>query len=277
MGLIQFSRELWQQPSSPAEPAKDGLAAGAKVLIARQGGALFESVSGRGANTHVGLQATPLGSAALFNNTQATFEHAPSHDVLGAITIVVIARVDALTNYGALISKGIGTTTTLPYELRVGAAATDSRIEFVRANAGGYRAWDSSNTTNAFSAGNALQFIAVTQGSGIQTTPVFYINDTVRASPFAAGGTGTGDATSGGGNLYLGKRADSVTYLNGAILFAGIWDHAKSARELCRIRDNCWQLFEPRRIVVPVVTAGATFKSAWARGANTVISAGARP
>jgi len=79
--------------------------------------------------------------------------------------------------------------------------------------------------------------------------------------------------------LYLNRNADAASGSgNSSVLFAAIGINKKwTASTHAQWAASYNEVYEPRRIWVPVAAAGATFKSAWARGANTVISSGARP
>lgn len=79
--------------------------------------------------------------------------------------------------------------------------------------------------------------------------------------------------------LYLNRHADAATGSgNSSVLFAAIGINKKwTASTHAQWAASYNEVYEPRRIWVPVAAAGATFKPAWARGCNTVISSGARP
>lgn len=64
--------------------------------------------------------------------------------------------------------------------------------------------------------------------------------------------------------------------LNTSFLLA-MWDRNLTDAEARELSLNPWQLFEPKRTWFAVGGGVASFKSAWARGCNTVISSGARP
>lgn len=249
-GDIDLSPYLWPDASQGrlpsiingvnwGNPLTDGLA----VLATRSDGALREWVSGQApASDSSTLTSGILGSESAYTNQQSTFSHRAIYDCLGALTIIVIFDLNSLSNYGALVSKNAGTTTNLPYELRVGAAAADSHIEFVRANASAYKAWDASSASNLFSAGTKNNCIAVTQSADMSAAPIFIANGVV-TSPSLAGGTGSGAPTSDGGSLYLGKRGDGVTYLDGAEAIVAVWNGRQlSAGEIESVRRCPGQL-----------------------------------
>ncbi len=79
--------------------------------------------------------------------------------------------------------------------------------------------------------------------------------------------------------LYLNRNADAASGSgNSSVLFAAIGINKKwTASTHAQWAASYNEVYEPRRIWVPVAAAGATFKPAWARGCNTVISSGARP
>jgi len=81
--------------------------------------------------------------------------------------------------------------------------------------------------------------------------------------------------------LYIGHTSSSsahTDFAQGITKCVLVWDRALSAAEIDQISANPWQVFERTdrlpRMFKPA--AGAGFKAAWARGANTVIGAGAR-
>ena len=78
---------------------------------------------------------------------------------------------------------------------------------------------------------------------------------------------------------YLNAGA-AASPVDGRVYLAGHYPKAITDGEAQTLSENLWGgVFTGRRQFVPVIVSsgGATFKSAWARGANTVISAGARP
>ena len=66
--------------------------------------------------------------------------------------------------------------------------------------------------------------------------------------------------------------------MSGPLYFLAFAPKVIPDAELVRLTSRKWGVFAPRRIWVPVTAVGGGgFKSAWARGCNTVISSGARP
>lgn len=176
------------------------------------------------------------------------------------MTLVVIFDVDALANYNCLISCST-TTTTNGWELRLGNGPTDSRVVITRAGTN-YNQYAAS-ASNLLSAGSKNNFVAITYLSGETTPsaftagPQFNVNGvSVIGSLLTANPAGPAAAPSA--PLYLGNRADGVTPLSGAILFAGIWNRALSFTEQEQIRANPWQLFAPpsRRIWIAEPSTG---------------------
>lgn len=247
-------------------------------FIAPIGGTLQEVVRAAGtASNSSTRRATTDGMAADYANQQSTFSHNAKYDILGPITLITCVDVDTLTNYGAIISKNSGTTTNLPYELRIGDGATDSQIGFVRANSN-YRAFRAS-TSNTLSAGSQRNIVAVTQTANIQNSPIFYVNGTTYSgvvSGTAPGGTGSGAPTSNSGLLYIGKRGDGVTYLDGAIRWVVGFSRILSANEIAVFSANPYQIFRPLELQIsspppPRIYYVAGPNATWATPTSTEI------
>ena len=73
------------------------------------------------------------GRIATFSNSVQIYSHKPRYAVTGALTIFTPIMVTSLTNYSGIISKSIDYY-TFPFELRLGASATTSEIDFQRGN-----------------------------------------------------------------------------------------------------------------------------------------------
>lgn len=224
------------------------LANGLAVLVTPIAGVLTEFVAKQfpsGYSMTIRPGSNGLSSAS--NGSQyAFFPYNKNYDVAGSITIASIVDVDALVNYNCLVSRYAGGGfANLPYELRIGAAATDARIEFVRSNASEHHAWDALSVGSNTLAAGKNQFVAVSQASAIDTSPIFYVNSTKYPSPVSPGGNGTGAATSNSQLLYIGNRGDAITPLSGAINILAIWSRVLSDTEILSFKQNPWQLFAP--------------------------------
>jgi len=125
--------------------------------------------------------------------------------------------------------------------------------------------------TNAVGIGTIYRDGVALSGNNPATTAL--TNGQMYAMSFVAS---SGVTPSGTGKLLIFNARNLFT-TDGRLQFFGLWDRALTAAEVRHLNENPWQLFAPRRIWVSVAAAGSTFKSAWARGCNTVISSGARP
>jgi len=178
-------------------------------------------------------------------------------------TVITWAVVDSLTNYSPLTMCQT-TTTTNGWEMRIGGStATSGQFLAHRANAGGYRSFRAS-TSNIIAAGTDLQMLAASFADNIiTTTPLMFYNGTsVTGVPYA--GTGTGAITESTGDLYVARRYDGATQLDGSVLMVALFDRGLQHNELQAIYNNPAQLFEPEFIQVywPSAGGGGTGNSA---------------
>jgi len=174
----------------------------------------------------------------------------------GPMSIMVLCDVDALSGYGALIAKQGTTTTNAPYELRLGASPTDSKLNLLRANASsfGNRALPA-DVISAGSRGVALCL----SFSGRDPNGFAYIkggSDVTSGGMFA--GTGAGDVTDNGADVWIGRRYDGATQLDGRIYYIALFNRAVTQSEAVEWSANKWSLYEPRRVWVPVSAGGGS-------------------
>ena len=259
------------------------LARDLKILVSNNGGSLREVVSGRlPASRGSSTRQTSKGIAEDFANTQATFAHHPNHDVLGELTIAALVYVDALSNYSAIISKNSGGTTAMPFEFRLSGGTADGSFDLLRANAT-YKSWNArAIATGSLINTGTYNFVSVAIDAEISSRPTYYVNGQEFLGTNSAGlttgnGTGSGVATSNQGTLYVGKRADGVTYLDGGLLLVCVWGRKLSVAELKGFEANPWQLFAPRRIYIPTSTAAATVPTLSNLSARLITSSSAQP
>lgn len=74
----------------------------------------------------------------------------------------------------------------------------------------------------------------------------------------------------------LGPSGSTTHWLGAAAMFAA-WPRALSQSELGGVADNPWQLFRPRRTLVPMSSGAATFPALSLPGVTDVTSTSARP
>jgi len=201
-----------------------------------------EIISGDFATNRTSLLTPSLGGmAADFSGTaNQQYAHRPAYAVTGPITIVAYCDIDALTNYSAIISKMGTTTTNAPYELRVGAASANSFINFARANT---LVRDRRGTSNRLTAPFS-GLIAVTAPSGlIESAATLYVNNVPTVLSSNASGTGLG--TDNGSAVWIGRRYDGATQLDGRIYYVALFNRALTDGELQEIYESKYDLYQP--------------------------------
>ena len=198
---------------------------------------------------------------------RSTFASSSRYGLTGAMTIVVIFDANTLTNYSALLSCQ-DTTTTNGWECRLGASSGSSEVLMHRANAADYRQF--ATAANRFTAGSKNNFVAVTCAPTIETAPVVYANGIVYNTASVAG-TITGSPTASTSTLDIGARALGTTQLDGAVLFAALWNRSLSATEIESLRRNHAQVYQPapRRMWAANVASTGLAATSAAQAAST--------
>ncbi len=237
----------------------------------RQG---MELISGDRATSNTATYVTGAnGVAADFSGTaNQQYAHRASYVVTGAITIAPLIDVSALTNYGAIISKMGSTTANVPFELRVGNAATDGKIYFGRATGSGITQYSSS--TNLLSAPFSGMIIVSSSSGLVQNQPYTHVNG-VKSTPNITGGT-TGNCTDNGSSVvWIARRFDGVTQLDGRLYYVPLFNVELSDAHKKELYENPWDIYAPqqRNIYVGVSSSGTTI----APGAGTVVVLGLAP
>lgn len=170
------------------------------------------------------------------------YSHRPGYAITGALTIFVLMGLRARTNYGAIISKQATTTTNAPFELRLGSSgATTGEVQLLRANASTY------NTITAGSVGQTLiglntltaLLVRVDTPSAAAQADVF-INGVQYSSAM-----NLASVTDNGSAVWIGRRYDGVTQLDGRIFYVSLWNRLLSLDEQKSLTNNPWQLFLP--------------------------------
>lgn len=227
-------------------------------------GGLFDTRAGvelvynnRASNYTTLLKAARAGVAADFSGTaNQQYAHCPGYATTGAMTIFALMEVDALTNYSAVIAKQQTTTVNVPFEFRLGSAATGSDFNFVRASASSGANSKQTTGSRLSAAPGVPRAIAITVADGLLgTIPIAYV-DKVKTS-FNANST-AGSCTDSAQPVWIGRRYDGATQLDGPMYFVALWNRELSENEVGSLTDNPWQLFRPaqRRIWVPVAGGG---------------------
>ena len=238
--------------------------------------ALVDAVSGTLATTNTASpRVSQLGVAQDYSGTANTqYPHRPAYATTGAFTIVTLLDVDAHTSYGAVIAKQGTTTTNAPYELRIGpASAGDSRVNLVRASAGSFagQVVSASNLMPTLPAMSQVLIVTGTSAS-IGTSGAFWING-VGGTYTGAGG---GNCTDNGAAVWIGRRYDGATQLDGRIYYVALFNRAISAAEAAEITAAPWRLFADQRVPIPTASVGGSpALSGGASSTVTVTAAGA--
>lgn len=205
------------------------------------------------------LSPAVAGMAADFSGTaNQQYAHRPAYATTGALTLVIMCEVDALSGYGALIAKQATTTTYCPYELRIGDGSTDSKISFLRANTN-YHIWSHSTDIVSAAANTRQTLIFRTNGQArLEDAPTVIVNGvkTTLDTEFNSGVTGA--VTDNGASVWIGRRSDGATQLDGRIYYVALFNRAISDFEAFMLTANPWQLYAKRQRQVFRASAATT-------------------
>jgi hypothetical protein len=220
--------------------------------------ALFDTVNavevifGQVAKNRTSLSATSkLGLSADFSSTaNQQYAHKPDYAITGDITIVALCDDITLSSYSGLIAKQGTTTTYSPYEFRLGNGPGDGNTALLRADSSGYSSTYgvTANITTGFSG-----VIAVTHK--LSGTAITYANNAL-SNHNAASTTTPAD---NGSDVWIGRRYDGVTQLDGKLLYVALFNRALNNVQIRSIVSNPWQIFEPETIPLFFSTVTAQF------------------
>lgn len=182
------------------------------------------------------------------------------------MAFLALVDVDTLSGYGCIFSSE-DTTTQKCTEIRIGSAATDSKIWVTRGTSaapgnGAYRGFDSG--ANRISAGDRNVRILISfADNDVQTVPILIINGTQYTMSASGSGvaTGTVAAPTSNGVSLGGRSADTVTPMDGRIKFAALWGRGLSVDAGIRYTkdvDSPYQLVRPKRRRVWAVSSGTS-------------------
>lgn len=206
-------------------------------------------------------------AADFWATSNQQYSHRPGYAPLGDFTIFTLFELDTLTNYTHIISKQETTTSNAPYELRIGSGPTDNNINLVRANAGSYA--PRGGSAGAISPSSLPQTLAVTGGLVESRETLAYVNGKV-ATTLSTGPDGaTGQATDSGANVWIGRRYDGATQLDGKIYYVAVWNRQLSAAEVAALHANPWQIFEDEEDYLFIPAGGGLTLNASAAGSDT--------
>lgn len=235
----------------------------------------------RGVNTATQVQAFH-GQAMDYSGTANTqYEHRPAYAQTGPVTIIALVEVDALTNYTAIIAKQATTTTHAPYEWRLGssALATDSKQFFLRADAGSFQYVDGTAATIAAGYSGVLALTCESGALSATNTTAYWREGSAVLGTKSGAGTATTDNAA---TVWIGRRYDGATQLDGRIYYVALFDRALSQDEILEIIGNPWALYEGPPRVLPFGTTGGpstidpatlTFTASSLAGSSTASSA----
>lgn len=277
--MLKYSKTRVVQPNQIIKPDyTNPLNEGLSALFYPIAGSLVDVANTKLPTTDTSTSRVgKLGRYRDYADQDTQFANSSNVAFSSGMTAIIIADIDALTNYGGLISCS-DSTTRGGYELRLGQSATDSRLLFIRSGDTQYRGY--TYASDLLTAGTKDNFIAVSAGVDIQVAPNFYnINgDKITALSATAGGASADDMTASTHDFFVGRREDAVTKLDGAINFIAMFDRELSFEETEEIRRNPYGLLQPRTQYLPISTGAVapTFIPAWALASQRNRILGAR-
>lgn len=243
------------QPTFPARiNTADRYGKSAAFFVYRTAGRLYEAVTGTPAVTDTSVAVPgvdpfngPCLTANYSGSQKSIFANLPAFDCVGALTVLALVKPKTLTNYSAVVSSE-DTPDANGFEIRIGLAATDSRLVYGRANSVNHYYAESADTIAA----GAVSYLGFIRGPDIGITGTHIIvHATGLAQTFtnpALGEAGAGTGTAGAGQkLYVGQRADGVTQLDGSIHWIIGFNEELTVSDLEEIRRRPWSLLIPTR------------------------------
>lgn len=198
------------------------------------------------------LSPAVAGMAADFSGSaNQQYAHRPAYATTGAMTLVIMCDVDALSGYGALIAKQATVTTYCPYELRIGDGSTDSKISWLRGASGPY-VFGTASASNLITAGDKAVRL-IWRINADSTAGSAFVNGA--RYDFSAGG---GVPLDNGSSVWIGRRSDGATQLDGRIYYVALFNRAISDFEAFMITAKPWQLYAKRQRQVFRASAATT-------------------
>ena len=249
--MIEISDKWTRQPQRPVGASPQWRARGMVALFdTRAGVELIHN--NRASNLSTTLTPASGGMAADFSGTaNQQYDHRPAYVTTGAMSLVIVCDVDALTGYGALIAKQATTTTFCPYELRIGNGSTDSTISWLRGANGTYT-FGTASGSNLIAAGDK-EVVLVWRINADSTSGSAIVNGA--KFDFSAGG---GVPLDNGAPVWIGRRSDGATQLDGRIYYVALFNRAVSNAEAQALTANPWQLYAKRpKLLYPYVSVSS--------------------
>lgn len=243
--MIELADKWTRQPQRPTGVSAEWESRGLVALFdTRLGVELIHN--NRASNLSTTLSPAVGGMAADFSGTaNQQYTHRPAYATTGAMTLVFVLDVDALSGYGALIAKQASSITYCPYELRLGNGSTDSTLFWLRGAAGTY-SLGSVSGSNLVSAGSSAVRL-IWRVNANTTAGAAFVNGV--KTDFTSGGQNPLD---NGSSVWIGRRSDGATQLDGRIYYVALFNRAISDQEALALTANPWQLYakRPKRIFV---------------------------
>lgn len=241
--MIELADKWTRQPQRPTGVSAEWETRGLVALFdTRLGVELIHN--NRASNLSTTLSPAAGGMAADFSGTaNQQYAHRPAYATTGAMTLVILFDVDALSSYGALIAKQASPTTYCPYELRLGNGSTDSTISWLRGASGTYT-FGTASGSNLIAAGDKAVHL-IWRISEASSSGSAFVNGT--KYDFSAAGVTPLD---NGSSVWIGRRSDGATQLDGRIYYVALFNRAISDAEAQALTANPWQLYakRPKRI-----------------------------
>jgi hypothetical protein len=250
-----------------SDPSARGLVA---LIDVRAG---IDLVSGARAKTDTSTRLPSLsGVGADFVGGQSqTYAHRSGYALTGPLSILLLIDVDALSNYGALISKQATAATKTPYELRLGVGPGDFQLIFGRA--GDAQLYQATTGSNRLAAGDrSVRLLFMDPSSTLAATQTVWVNGSKFAMS-ASGGSADGSAITddGASDLCIAARASGTTLLDGRVFLIPMWNRVLSDAEAFRLTSRAsapWSLIRSvrPRPAAGVSAAGTFFNPMTGRG-----------
>lgn len=174
------------------------------------------------------------------------YAHRPGYAITGALTILALLEVRSLNTYSAIIAKQASPTTFCPFELRLGNATGGGDINMVRANTD-YRGFKSPASLITAQP-NVLQLLAVRCPNGLVETPADAVVNGVKSALSTGEGIATGLCSDNGADMWLGRRSDGLTQLDGKLYYVALSARYWADAELDKLRARPWQLLAPTQV-----------------------------
>jgi hypothetical protein len=171
------------------------------------------------------------------------YAHRPGYAITGPLTILALMEVRSLSTYSAIVAKQASPTTFCPFELRLGNAPGGGDINMVRAN-GDYKGFKAPAALITAQP-NVLQLLVVRCLNGLVETPADAVVNGVKTALSTGEGVATANCSDNGADVWLGRRSDGATQLDGRLYYVGLSGRYWSDAEADKLRARPWQLYAP--------------------------------